>query len=248
MAFCRTTIVALIVAVVGLPSPTGAFVERSAASGVRAASACRQPRVFASRMRTAMGLFDGFKDAFGSGSTDAKTALPSDRETPIDRWLGIDVASKNEEVIKQQQAEAASGDSAADSFVDSMDEGNYVTVSLSKPMGVVFEENEPDTGGVFVASLAAGGAAATDGTLVEGDQLVIVGDTLVTGRDFDACLDVIRNSAGDATRLIVFRGGVKNLYGNLGASEEWMQGFVASKTGAPAPAPAAAAPADEVSA
>ena len=225
-------------------------------------------------------------------------------------------------MIKQQQAEAASGDSAADSFVDSMDEGNYVTVSLSKPMGVVFEENEPDTGGVFVASLAAGGAAATDGTLVEGDQLVIVGDTLVTGRDFDACLDVIRNSAGDATRcasniatrtvspqppshhatrapfarldrrrvgatphagaperrkvagatntrccwtevarltrfvtcchhlarLIVFRGGVKNLYGNLGASEEWMQGFVASKTGAPAPAPAAAAPADEVSA
>ena len=94
MAFCRTTIVALIVAVVGLPSPTGAFVERSAASGVRAASACRQPRVFASRMRTAMGLFDGFKDAFGA----ERTALPSDRETPIDRWLGIDVASKNEEV------------------------------------------------------------------------------------------------------------------------------------------------------
>ena len=70
-------------------------------------------------------------------------------------------------MIKQQQAEAASGDSAADSFVDSMDEGNYVSVSLSKPMGVIFEENEPDTGGVFVASLAAGGAAATDGTLVE---------------------------------------------------------------------------------
>jgi len=247
MAFCRTTIVALIVAVVGLPSPTGAFVERSAASGVRAASACRQPRVFASRMRTAMGLFDGFKDAFGSKGQDS-TALPSSRETPIDRWLGIDVASKNEEVIKQQQADTASGDSAADSFVDSMDEGNYVTVSLSKPMGVVFEENEPETGGVFVASLAAGGAAATDGTLVEGDQLVIVGDTLVTGRDFDGCLDVIRNSAGDATRMIVFRGGVKNLYGNLGASEEWMQGFVASKTGAPAPAPAAAAPADEGSA
>jgi hypothetical protein len=32
-------------------------------------------------------------------------------------------------------------------------------------MGVVFEENDPAVGGVFVASLAAGGAAATDGKI-----------------------------------------------------------------------------------
>jgi hypothetical protein len=32
-------------------------------------------------------------------------------------------------------------------------------------MGVVFEENDPAIGGVFVASLAADGAAATEGTI-----------------------------------------------------------------------------------
>ena len=41
------------------------------------------------------------------------------------------------------------------------DEANYVTVELPKPMGIVFEENDPSTGGVFIASLAEAGAAAT---------------------------------------------------------------------------------------
>ena len=36
---------------------------------------------------------------------------------------------------------------------------------MTKPMGVVFEENDPAIGGVFVASLAADGAAATEGTI-----------------------------------------------------------------------------------
>jgi len=42
---------------------------------------------------------------------------------------------------------------------------SYFQVSLTKPMGVVFEENDPAIGGVFVASLAADGAAATEGTI-----------------------------------------------------------------------------------
>ena len=55
-------------------------------------------------------------------------------------------------------------------------------VTLVKPMGVVFEENDPDTGGVFVASLAPGGAAAAQGDLQVGDQLVAV-DTEVCVRE-----------------------------------------------------------------
>ena len=38
-------------------------------------------------------------------------------------------------------------------------------------MGIVFEENDPATGGVFVASLAEDGAAAANGSLMVGDQL-----------------------------------------------------------------------------
>jgi hypothetical protein len=49
-----------------------------------------------------------------------------------------------------------------------------VQITLMKPMGVVFEENDPSTGGVFVASLAPGGAAEKQGQLRVGDQLVAV--------------------------------------------------------------------------
>ena len=41
-------------------------------------------------------------------------------------------------------------------------------------MGVVFEENDPATGGVFVASLAPDGKAAQEGSLKPGDQLAAI--------------------------------------------------------------------------
>ena len=119
--------------------------------------------------------------------------------TPFDRWLGIDVRSDE----SQGQAEAFA---VPDDFVDSMDESNYVFVDLPKPMGIVFEENDPGTGGVFVASLAEGGAAEADASLKAGDQLVAVAGTTVKGADFDACLGAIQASSGAATRLVFFRG------------------------------------------
>lgn len=159
------------------------------------------------------GIFDGVKDAF---SQDV-SVLDDDRVTPFDRWLGIDVRSDE---LKQ-------GDFAVpDDFVDSMDEANYVMVSLPKPMGIVFEENDPSCGGVFVASVAADGAAATDGAIMAGDQLIAVGDTQCKGLDFDTCLASIQASATDTTKLIFFRGGPSSLYGPLGCSQEWLDGFL----------------------
>jgi hypothetical protein len=37
-----------------------------------------------------------------------------------------------------------------------MDESNYVAVELKKPMGIVFEENDSEFGGIFVQSLKEG--------------------------------------------------------------------------------------------
>merc|ERR1719506_2221630 len=114
------------------------------------------------------GIFDGVKDAFSQETP----ILDEDRVTPFDRWLGIDVRSED----------TKAGDFAVPAdFVDSMDEANYVTVALPKPMGIVFEENDPSSGGVFVASLADAGAAATDARLEPGDQLVAVGAMLCKG-------------------------------------------------------------------
>ena len=77
--------------------------------------------------------------------------------------------------------------------------------ALKKPMGVVFEENDPSSGGVFVASLAADGAAQTEGTLKAGDQLVAVNGSPVLGLSFDDSLEKIIESDIDPTELIVFR-------------------------------------------
>ena len=40
-----------------------------------------------------------------------------------------------------------------------MDEKNYISVGLEKPMGIVFEENDEKLGGIFVLSLSEGGVA-----------------------------------------------------------------------------------------
>ena len=162
------------------------------------------------------GIFDGVKDAF---SQDAGI-LDEDRVTPFDRWLGIDVRSEDSK---------AEEFGVPDDFVDSMDEANYVSVKLSKPMGIVFEENDPSSGGVFVASLADSGAAAADATLKPGDQLIAVGAMLCKGSDFDTCLGAIQASETDVTTLVFFRGGPSSLYGNLGASDEWIDQFMAKQ-------------------
>mmetsp|Transcript_7061 Transcript_7061/g.20767 ORF Transcript_7061/g.20767 Transcript_7061/m.20767 type:complete len:214 (+) Transcript_7061:135-776(+) len=194
-----------------------------------AASAYLAPRRIRRTLTPVSGIFDGVKDAFSQETT----ILDEDRVTPFDRWLGIDVRSED----------AKGADFAVpDDFVDSMDEANYVTVELPKPMGIVFEENDPSSGGVFVASLAEGGAAAADARLAPGDQLVAVGGTLCKGADFDACLSAIQASEAALTTLVFFRGGVDSLYGNLGASDAWMEEFtkkVPAAAAAPAPEPAA---------
>ena len=76
-------------------------------------------------------------------------------------------------------------------FVDAMDEGNYVAVELTKPMGIVFEENDDDFGGIFVQSHKEGGVAAENGVLQEGDQLIAVNTIKVSGLPFDDALGTI---------------------------------------------------------
>ena len=158
-------------------------------TAVGAAALVAPPTQTGTPLTVRHGIFDGVKEAFSQETT----ILDEDRVTPFDRWLGIDVRSDE----SQGQAEAFA---VPDDFVDTMDESNYVFVDLPKPMGIVFEENDPGTGGVFVASLAEGGAAEADASLKAGDQLVAVAGTTVKGADFDACLGAIRASSGAAPR------------------------------------------------
>ena len=111
-------------------------------------------------------------------------------------------------------------------FVDSMDTKNYITTSLAKPMGIVFEENDSDTGGIFVLEINEGSVAETDGTVRPGDQLVSVGEKKVSGLQFEEALGTIIDSADDAVKLVFFRGPAKFLYGPAGASQEWLDDFI----------------------
>jgi len=163
-----------------------------------------------------MGLFDGVKDAFGSPALE-RSSLGSERETPIDRWMGWSVAKDGSE---------ASGTQVPSDFKDSMEEANYVAVELVKPMGIVFEENDDDFGGIFVQSIKEGGAADSNGVLVEGDQLVAVGTKAVHGQSFDEALGTIVADTEDKVKLVMFRGGAKQLYGPTGASQDWLASFV----------------------
>ena len=91
----------------------------------------------------------------------------------------------------------------------------------------VNKENEPSIGGVFVESLAEGGAAAAlVNPPLAGDQLVVIGDTCCKGMDFDSSLDLIRESPLPNLTVVRFRGSATDLYGNRGASTEWMSAVV----------------------
>ena len=110
--------------------------------------------------------------------------------------------------------------------MDSMDESNYITVELPKPMGIVFEENDEKYGGIFVLSLSDG-SAQKEGTVRPGDELVAVGDKKVSGLAFDDALGAIIDSDAEKTKLVLFRGSAKDLYGPTGASQEWLDEFIA---------------------
>lgn len=111
-------------------------------------------------------------------------------------------------------------------FVDAMDEANYVAVELQKPMGIVFEENDSEYGGIFVQSLKEGGFAAKSGVLKEGDQLVAVNKEKVYGLPFDDALGAIVDAEGATTKLVLFRGKASQFYGPTGASKAWLEEFV----------------------
>lgn len=114
--------------------------------------------------------------------------------------------------------------------VDPHDENSYVLVELPRPMGIVFEANPPGTGGVFIFRFDDGGVAANHGRLREGDQLVGAAGKSVLGMDVDACIDIIVADPSPLTKLLVFRGKPRHLYGRAGtggASPEWIADILA---------------------
>jgi hypothetical protein len=114
--------------------------------------------------------------------------------------------------------------------VDPMDETNYIISHLSRPMGILFEENyEQKYGGAFVTEINEGCSAAANGSICRGDQLIAIGDKRVSGLDFDDVIKLIHDSSETEIKLTLFRGPADCLYGPNGASIEWLNEFVAER-------------------
>mmetsp|Transcript_9725 Transcript_9725/g.17548 ORF Transcript_9725/g.17548 Transcript_9725/m.17548 type:complete len:203 (-) Transcript_9725:179-787(-) len=185
-----------------------------------ATTSCAHAFAPAQNSRTSMalrdGLFDGVKEAFGA---DGMGDLGDARETPIDRWMGWNAKSKG-------TPQVAVGSQEPTDFIDSMDAKNYITSSLAKPMGIVFEENDTEFGGIFVLEISEGSSAEVDGTVRPGDQLVSVGQSKVSGMQFEEALGKIIDSSESEIDLVLFRGPAKFLYGPAGASQDWLDEFI----------------------
>jgi len=163
-----------------------------------------------------MGLFDGLKDAFSAPPIES-SGISSERETPIDRWMGWNAMGKTPDAGPSEKPA---------NFVDAMENANYAMIELEKPMGIVFEENDVKQGGIFVLSMNEGGNAEQLGTIKPGYQLVAVDSNEVHGLSFDAALGTIIDSTGEKTKLSFFKGDAEQFYGPTGASKEWLTEFL----------------------
>ena len=77
-----------------------------------------------------------------------------------------------------------------------------VNVELTRPMGIVFEENEPAKGGVYIAELQPSHLRKFGAVLNEGDQLVAVGGDNAEGLSFEDAMGLLIHAEEDVLGLV----------------------------------------------
>jgi hypothetical protein len=87
------------------------------------------------------------------------------------------------------------------------------SVSITKPLGVVFGENSDPYCGLQIDDISEGLNGGKAGLRV-GDQLLSVDGTVVVGKDFDSVMGELTSGPADLD-LIFYRGNVKSLYTDL---------------------------------
>jgi len=93
------------------------------------------------------------------------------------------------------------------------------TVSVSKPLGVVFSENPDPYLGLVIDDVAPGLNGGVAGMRV-GDNLVAVNGEVVIGKYFDTAMDLLRETDG-ALEIQLFRGSAEALYSTLGRRDAY---------------------------
>jgi len=151
----------------------------------------------------------------GLGIDNERPLTVADRVTPIDRWFGWDrgiIATRDDD----------------DPFVDSSDEMSYVTVQLTKPLGIEFLEGTVDEGaGVSIGEIRAGLSAQMCDLLEAGFHLIVANDTPVYGRTFEEAIQPIVDAEGPV-KLTFFKGDAVYFYGEFRPSAAWLEEYIES--------------------
>uniref|UniRef100_A0A7S2V295 peptidylprolyl isomerase n=1 Tax=Fibrocapsa japonica TaxID=94617 RepID=A0A7S2V295_9STRA len=87
----------------------------------------------------------------------------------------------------------------------------FLDITIPKPMGILFEENDSNFGGLYINSINEDGAAAKT-ELKAGDQLVEVQGEDVKGYTFDKAMDALVAGPAEGTQIKIFRGDAAELY------------------------------------
>ena len=88
------------------------------------------------------------------------------------------------------------------------------SVSVPKPLGVIFGENDEPYFGLVVDDVAEGYNGGKAGLRV-GDQLLAVNGIVVVGKDFGSVMETLQNESGNL-ELTLHRGPVRQLFTILG--------------------------------
>lgn len=89
-------------------------------------------------------------------------------------------------------------------------EEKTLNLAVSKPMGLVFEENDAPYRGLRVVEVAAGSAGEVAGVAVN-DQLVSVEGNDATGMEFDQAMDLLAAAPQAGVSLGIYRGAVEDI-------------------------------------
>ena len=89
------------------------------------------------------------------------------------------------------------------------------TITVPKPMGVVFGENAAPYYGLVVDDVSEGMNGGRAG-LRMGDQLLAVNGRVVVGKDFDSVMGLLADPSSTVLDLVLYRGPVRDLYTILG--------------------------------
>ncbi|CAJ1418896.1 unnamed protein product [Effrenium voratum] len=142
-------------------------------------------------------------------------------QTPLSFLFQEDEDFEEEEIWSDLLAPLLKGPAV----VDTMNESNYVTVSLEKPLGMTVEENSKIFGGVSVVGLEEGSRAEGLGLIEPGWQLLMADGVPVHGMSLEDAIRPIEAAKG-RLQITFFTGSAETFYGLLGPEPEWLSAFL----------------------